>query len=1151
MTSIILKEGFTHMKRFLSILLALAMMLSALPVLADSAVMVSRISVKGTQTKEPVALPAVGDVINGFETLDIRDFPLIGAQLVLFEHQKTGAKLTYVVNDDTNRVFQLTFATRPIDNTGLPHVFEHATLSGSEKYPSAALFMNLSYQTYNTYMNAYTTDAMTCYPIASLSEAQLLKYADYYTDSCLHPSILTDESIYRTEAWRYRMASADDDLTLEGTVYSEMLGSYNLNRAALLNANRATFPGAALTFDQGGDPDFIPDMTWDDLKAYHGKFYHPSNCMAYLYGQFDDYTAFLALLDEAFAPYEKADFHYEDVDYARITAPVESKIGFPMADGTDPVNQSYVYYYIVCPGMKGDLEQEGIIDNLCSLLNQSSSLLSQNLKKVLPAASFSFGRELAAPDDAILFMAANVNEDDAALFKSTVDDSLRQIAETGFPQDMMDSVTASLRLSTKLAPETADPVEGVLYSLAYQYVTTGDPFAYLSGLDDLDRIDEMNQQGLYQAAISQWLQDPALYTLTTTYPEPGQKEVKDAALAEKLAGAKAAMTEEEIQAVIDATNNPPQEDDASALVAQLQAVTVESLPEEVKTYNVSDVTGDDGIRRIDVTAGVDGVGTVSLYLDAQAVPQEDLHFFRLFTRMMGQLDTDKHTKEELDVLTARYLYDSTFGISLIGQEDDSYHPYLVVEWTAMDEDLAAGYDLVKEMLFGTQFTDTQKLLEKVQAQKTSVRNTINSNSYSIMLYRGLAVDVPMYRYYSYLNYLDLYDFLNELETMLTEDPEAVTARFEALQSFFANSFGAVSAFAGNAESIQVNRALADQFLADLPSAAKEPVVYDLPVPAKREALIIDGNVQFNNIIASYDALGLDDFDASLNVITTLVTDQFLAPILRDQYGVYTPFNGVNQDGGFYLITYRDPNVTETFDVYAALPDMIRGLDVTQDVLDGYIMNNYSDLAEGTGELAGAVSAISYALAGKSQELPLEYMRQLKAITPEKVKEAADLYQQAWDEGVHSTAGSAAAINAHADLYDVILNPFNAQDSSQIELVDVPEGSEYYEAVRFVFESGFMAPLTEDTFGVDEDAINADFLAPISYAVGGPADAEAGRDFLAQYGLVDPELDLSAGLTEGFVCSLLNNLGVGLSTDTPDAVMSRGDLADLLFQLLSE
>ena len=209
------------MKKILSLLLALAMLLSIVPALAEPAEAVTE-----------VGLPQVGDVVYGFEAKEIRDFPLVGAQAVLFEHQRTGAKLMYIANDDTNRVFNLSFRTTAINDTGLPHVFEHATLGGSKKYPSKALFFNLSYQTYNTYMNASTYSVMTTYPIASLSEAQLLKYADYYTDSCLHPNVLEKESIFRTEAWRYRLEKAEDPLTLEGTVYSEMQGAMNLNRFA-------------------------------------------------------------------------------------------------------------------------------------------------------------------------------------------------------------------------------------------------------------------------------------------------------------------------------------------------------------------------------------------------------------------------------------------------------------------------------------------------------------------------------------------------------------------------------------------------------------------------------------------------------------------------------------------------------------------------------------------------------------------------------------------------------------------------------------------------------------------------------------------------------------------------------------------------------
>ena len=211
-------------------------------------------------------LPKVGDKVEGFVVRELRDFPLVGAKLVLFEHERTGAELTYIANDDTNRVFDLTFLTDAVDNTGLPHVFEHSTLDGSAKYPSKALFFNLSYQTYNTYMNAMTNALYTTYPVGSLSEEQLLKYADYYTDSCLHPMIMEDESIFREEAWRYRLAERRTRLTIEGTVYSEMLGAMDLESAAFYNMLRASFPGSTIGNVSGGDPAFIPDMTWEALK---------------------------------------------------------------------------------------------------------------------------------------------------------------------------------------------------------------------------------------------------------------------------------------------------------------------------------------------------------------------------------------------------------------------------------------------------------------------------------------------------------------------------------------------------------------------------------------------------------------------------------------------------------------------------------------------------------------------------------------------------------------------------------------------------------------------------------------------------------------------------------------------------------------------
>ena len=318
--------------------------------------------------EDTAGLPQVGQVVNGFEAVETRDYPLMDATAVRFVHQKTGAELYYIANDDTNRVFDLTFFTETLDKTGLPHVFEHAVLSGSEKYPSTQLFFNLKHQTYNTYMNALTYSGYTTYPVASLSEAQLLKYADFYVDSCFHPIILKNEKIFRTEAWRYRLDNADAPLTIEGTVYTEMLGTRTLETNAYNNAVRAMFPGSKTCNEQGGDPDFIPDMTWEMLKDYHARYYHPSNCAAYLYGRFEDYAAFLELLDGYFSAYEKKEFSFTDSGYDPITEPVVLSLPFPLEQGSNTENASVIIYGFVCPGLRNDLEQELVINTMTDLL---------------------------------------------------------------------------------------------------------------------------------------------------------------------------------------------------------------------------------------------------------------------------------------------------------------------------------------------------------------------------------------------------------------------------------------------------------------------------------------------------------------------------------------------------------------------------------------------------------------------------------------------------------------------------------------------------------------------------------------------------------------------------------------------------------------
>ena len=1127
------------MKKALSILLVLALLATGLA---------------AGVIPETDALPQVGDKVEGFVVKEVRDFAFVGGTGVLFEHERTGAHLLYIANSDTNRVFDLTFFTRAIDNTGLPHVFEHATLNGSAKYPSPALFFNLSFQTYNTFMNAFTYPLMTTYPVASLSEEQLLKYADFYTDSCLHPSIMEDESIYREEAWRYRMASMEDALTLEGTVYSEMLGALTMDSQATYNMLRSAYPGSMIGNISGGDPAYIPDMTWESLKVYHDLYYHPSNCMAYLYGEFADYTAFLKILDEAFAPYERKEFDFEDAGYTPLTEPVELSFAFPMEAGASTENRSSVYYAFVCPGLKDDPQEELILNTLTDLLAADASPLMQSLKKALPSGSFLCYIETEGPDDSIAFVAKNVNPGDAQTFKTTVDTVLADAAENGFTQDLVDSVMSSLSMTVKLTREDSGVGVNLIPNIAYSHASSGDPFNYLDYVENLDKIDEWNAQGLYAQAVGKWLLDSSSTALVTTYPEPGLREQLDAAEAERLAEVKSSMSEEELQAIIDQTNAEKVADDASAYVAQLQAVTVESLPEEIREYTVNDAVGEDGVRRMTAAAGVDGVGQVMLLMDASGLPQDAIHWFALYTSLLGEMDTDAHTSEELSALKARYLYNAQIRLSLVNTYgSDEFCPYLRAGWIAADEDLEAGYALIDELLYHTQFTDAEKLLGFIQRSKAALKSDITSNPYTALLYRELGANTPLYAYYNYFNFLDYYNFLDQVEQLMAQSPETVAAYLAGVQQYFHNRTNAIAAYAGSEDGIACNAPLADAFMASLDAEPIEAQTYVFETPAKNEALIVDSSVQFNCMASDYAAMGLEKYSADLDAVSALVTDLYLFPMLREQYGVYTPLHGFVSDVGPYFIAYRDPNVRETFAVYDALPDFVAGLELDQDTLDGYILSSYSVYAMPDGELSGAIMAISSRLSQEPEDLKIQYMQQLKALTPEKVEEYAEYYAQFMQNAYRFTAGGAGAINANADLYDQILNPFGSVDASQVTFDDAEEGSEHYDAVRFVFENMLMSPKEEGRFGVDDEATLGELSGMLYAFLGGDVSAqEEALGTLAQYGIVPADGTVETAISAADVEAILTNFGTAAGIPyeadgeaVADTAMTRGELAETM------
>ena len=961
---------------------------------------------------------APGRKLCGFTVQEILPFPAIGARMAHLRHDATGARMLFIENDDTNRLFDLTFFTEAVDSTGLPHIFEHATLGGSDRYPSKSLFFNLIYQTYNTFMNAMTSDRMTTYPVASLSEAQLLALADVYTDSCLHPRIMEDESIFREEAWRYRLSPEDGPLTLEGTVYSEMKGALSLSSMASYNLYRALYPGSLAANVFGGDPDVIPTLTWQRLREYHDAYYTPSNCLAFLYGKIEDPEAFLRLLDGAFTPLgTHAAVHAREEGRA---APgfTERAVPFPAERGGDTENASCIQYGVACPGLS--YEDRLNMDLLASLLSASASPLIQRLQEVLPTGDFDCGWDNATPEGTLVFTCENVNADDAPLFRRTVDEVLRGVAEDGFAPDFVDAMAASVSLSMKLLRESQQVGLSVVQGIAYGYATTGKLTQYLDFIDALDSLPALSGAGVFQALVRRFLLNPESAALVSTYPAPGMKEEKDEALRAALEKKKAALTPEERSALVEASAAEPEADDASALVAKVQAVTARSLPEELRRYEVRESAGLPGMRMMDVPAGVEGVGRIGFFLDAAGIPQPLLHWARLYLDLMPYLDGERHTRAELATLSGRYLYSFSARLSAMGSGAD-YVPRLRVSWLSQDRDVGAGYGVAEELLRTLRVDDAEKLTGGIRAVRANLRLNVTQAPFPLMQRRAFGYALPEFRYADYLSGLDYFAFLKEAERIAKDAPAQAAALLREARDCFLHLDGAVFSFAGNDESIRRHREHALRFAQNLLPGGMARASYAFPPVPEREGLIIDSAVQYNGIVCDFAALGMPESGA-LGAVVSLVSDAYLYPMLRDRYGAYGVLHGVTARAGLSVISYRDPNVEKSFEILEGLPGMLASLSMPQEKLDGYILSRYSGLASPVGELAGAGAWIASLMEGTEPDRALRQMRELKALTPAGLADCVPAYRALVERGRRFTAGGAAAVRG-CGLYDAVQDPF--------------------------------------------------------------------------------------------------------------------------------
>ena len=990
---------------------------------------------------------AVGDELCGFTVTQIVHNEQYDLDYVHMQHRKTGALLVYIPCEDTERSFTVSFRTPAENDKGIPHVYEHSTLGGSEKYPDPSLFFSMINQTYNTWLNAATYISNTTFDAASLSEEQLLAFADYIIDGLYHPTIMTDERTMMREAYRYELTDEDAPLTLTGTVYSEMQAHTSPLVLSQVRATKMEYPGSRFAAFNGGDPDAIPEMTWQELKDFHDTYYHPSNSLTVLYGKLDP-EPFLRLIDAEISQYDREEITLTDDGYTPISGHVEVKETIPVA--ADSAKETYIYYAIPLDGASE--HEMDVLQLYSSMYVTDGSPLYELFAEEMPAASLSVSVDMD-PDPMLCFMVIGATEAEADKARELLCEGIARTAELGVDGEMMKAAATATRLQLIQMRENNNKGISIGAAIAAAWGPYGDEFAYTADDRRMADVAELADAEALRSVAETCLMNPETSAYGVYVTAPGELEKKNAAQEARLAQMKADMTDEERAALIARTKDFAAWTEANAASTMIDAVKVvdaQTLPEEIVRYEAEE-TVQDGVRVIRADVDSDELVSVKLVFTADNVPYEQYDAFDAYIQLIGSIDTQRYTT---DALATAMLAVST-GMSLsrgtVTTEDGGFTPVVTLSWDCLPENLDACFALARELLFAADTTDV-----------TNARLALTTNSQMTSLY--LAMDPSMVLSTilpGYTSDAGRFDALACMGTRFTQSmqmgswsDEALGALLESGQALLEDAMRvenlticAVGSAANNDAVVAAGLALAGELSA-------EPGVhcdYAAEMEALPESIAfpMDIDVGYNAMAMTFAGSPYQN-TGKLQVFTQLVENKVLMPELRLKSASY---GAVLQAGrtGMLMYSYRDPKLEETFALYHQLGDIVRKLELTQEDVDGFIVSVFSGLSMPMGPMTGGAQAVDDKLNGRDSFADrLRYMHEAKQTTVEDIRAMADILDWMDAHGARVSVHSQRLVEQQGSLFAatddcLMFSPDSAEDGAEPTAEDAQEEDAQAEA----------------------------------------------------------------------------------------------------------
>lgn len=960
--------------------------------------------------------------VNGYTLTDSADADDIKGKCIIYEHDRTGAQIVFMLNEDEHRAMNAVFKTVPSDNRGTPHITEHAVFCGSEHYPLKDPFVELMKGSMYTFLNAMTYDEMTSFPVSSINAKDFDNLTDVYLDAVFNPLMLSKEEIFGQEGWHYEF-DEEGNVTASGVVLNEMRGMAASADFVLGNAVKTALYGdTPYRYVSGGLPEEIVDLTYEEFRNFYKANYHPSNCIIIFYGKIDIEERLGYLASKYLDKYERRDTYTLMPLQDAPKSCVNAECTYPAADGDSAKNSSFLAYAVVVAD-EHRAEDAVVMQMLdYALCSTPGACLREAFMENGIGADFGAMMDGHVRQPYYMMQCSYCSENDRDVFVETIESVLRKTVRDGIDKDMLRAAIQSIEFNHREADFTGSP-KGLVYSdMLLEKLIYGEknPIERIQVQRAIDKVRTFIDTDYFENFIQEKILDNTHKAVVLMKPDADSLARSETAIQEKIQRSYASEDKEAVKAGLERLERyQGSEDDGSArgVIPVLEKSDLHSDKEDVPTVNKDAA----GIPLMMQPRDTNGIGYLNICMDIRALPKRLMPYVRIAVELLAVLDTEKYTYGELTKLTDLH----TGGIyDYIDVTDKSpggspVIPMMVQRSSFFYDEIDTVCELNSEILFKTDFSDRDYIRELLTQLKAVYVSQYAEGSSSVAAGIGQSGFSAVSAYYEMLQGHKFYLFLDGLiddfdgrweETYgcIRETVELLTARGNC-RFMYVGEEKSFDMIRGKLETLGKEFAKREVSHCDIGPERKGNVAY-----------IIPSNVQYVAMCARLGGEAVEKRGHIL-VLEHMLNCDYLWNNIRVLGGAYGCSADFAYTGTFTLSSYRDPRLRETVDAYRRIPEYVRNLDITDRQLRQYIVGTMSKLDTPLSPEGEGMTRLRLDMSGISHEELLRIRRQVVDTELGDIRALADCLERALSDADVVALGGSETLERNGAFFGRIEN----------------------------------------------------------------------------------------------------------------------------------